>query len=262
MKALLKFGGLTFSAGLTLSLFVRLFGAGAFGLTMALAALALFEIGAAGWAHLLKAARDGQRQIARVCLAVTVALSLLSSCTEIVLATSLGARAFAFVDLEFVTLAMIAAALSANVIGAICFEYAAPETTNKMRELERQAKARKAAHDLEDKVTELAITRAEAEVETVAADVAGRLARGLKEGIVTRLLAAEQRRELPAPTDNGYHPAPSEHAPAFALGGAEVDLGEFPTAQYPAVKVPGRVTTKPSKNGHSKPHTEAEAPKV
>ena len=239
MKALLKYGGLAFSGGLTLSLFVRLFGAGAFGLVMAGAALALFELGAAGWAHLLKTARDGQRQIARVCLAVTVALSLLSSCTEIVLATHLGARAFALIDLEFVTLLMIAAALSANVIGAICFEYAAPETTNKMRELERQAKARKAAHDLEDKVTELAITRAEAEVESVAADVAGRLAVGLREGIVTRLLAAELRRELPEP------------APAYAMGGGD-ESGEFPTAKYPAVRVARPVMPKPGKNGNGK----------
>lgn len=197
MKSFLKFGGLAFSAGLTLSLFIRLFGAGAFGLTMAAAALCLFELGAAGWAHLLLTARDGQRAVARVCLAVTVGLSLLSSCTEIVLATNLGASAFALLDLEFVTLAMIAAALSCNVVGALAFEYTTPETVNKSRELERQARARRAAHDLEDKVTELALTRAEAEVEGVAGEVAGRLAVGLRESIVSRLLAAELRRDVP-----------------------------------------------------------------
>ena len=61
MQTLLKIGGLVFSAGLTLSLFTRLFGLTPFGLLMAIAALALFEGGAFGWAHLLPKAREAQR---------------------------------------------------------------------------------------------------------------------------------------------------------------------------------------------------------
>lgn len=225
MKALLKFGGLAFSGLLTLSLFLRLFGWGAYGLFMALAALALFEVGAAGWAHLLTTARDTQRTIAKNCLVLTVALSLISSITEIVLATQFGEQALAALDLEFLTLLTIGIALSANVIGTLAYEHATPELASKLRELDRQARARKAAYDLEDKVTNLAITRAEAEVDVISAEVANQLGLGLRDGVVARLLATAPRRELAAPV--------------------EVETPDFPTR--PAAKP---VLTKASKNGH------------
>lgn len=205
MKSLLKYGGLAFSAALTISLFTRLFGLGAYGLTMATAALALFELGAAGWSHLLKTARDDQRQIARVCLSITVALSLLSSITEIIMATKLGEASLKALDLEFITLGMIALALAANVVGAIIFEYATPELTNKMRELDRHAKAQKAKHDYQDKVFDRAITKTEEKIDEEADKLADYIAEGYSAEIKARLRevrtlppALEAPRELPA----------------------------------------------------------------
>jgi len=255
MKALLKYGGLTFSGALTLSLFVRLFGAGAYGLTMALAALALFEMGAAGWSHLLKTARDGQRQIARVCLSLTVALSLLSSLAEIVMATQLGADSLALLDLPFITLLMIGLALSANVIGAIAFEYAAPELASKLRELDRQGKAQKAKQEYQDKVFDMALVKTEQKIDDQSNELADWIAEGFSGEIKTKLRAlrtlsapvGETRRELPAP-----EPAPTRRAASPVMGGDE-------SGKLPALTKP--LPAKTSRNSNGK-HAEAAAPKA
>ena len=200
IRTVLKFGGLTFSGILTISLFVRLFGTGPYGLVMSFAALALFEIGAAGWASILEDAREGQRAIATVCLFITISLSLLSSMIEIIMATQLGANTLADIDLPFITLFAIAIALATNIVGAISFQFNAPDVSNKTHELERQARIKRAQNHQRDILTDLSLTRAEEKLESMAADIANRIAEGTADQVITQLLANfPNRKQLPPP---------------------------------------------------------------
>lgn len=129
-----KVSALGFSSALTLSLFIRLFGWSVFGGFMAVSALALFEGAALGWSNALDTAREGQRRIARSGLALTVLFSLVSSVAEIVLATKLGAEKLAVFDMGFLSLLVIAAALSTSVVCGFAYKHADPETAKKHRE--------------------------------------------------------------------------------------------------------------------------------
>lgn len=198
IRTVLKYGGLAFSGILTISLFVRLFGTGAYGLSMAIAALALFEIGASGWSTIWEDAREGQRTIATVCLAITVALSLLSSLVEIVLATNLGADTLAIVDMEFITLVAIAAALATNVVGAITFQFNDPDVHARSSELARQARVKTAQDKHRNKLTELSLTKAEERIEGMANEIASQISEGTAQQVITQLLASSPR-QLPPP---------------------------------------------------------------
>ena len=190
--AVLKVGGLVFSAGLTLNLFTRLFGLTPFGIVTAVAALALFEGGAAGWAYLLEKGREAQRTVAVVCLIVTTALSIFSSGSEIILATKFGAGAFAAIDFEFWTLAAIVVALATVVVGAMFYEAMKPETRAAARQAGFEARLAEINYSAQDQVIDLAEGQTNEALKYDAPELA-RLIKGRAMGDVTdatRRLAA------------------------------------------------------------------------
>lgn len=149
-NAYLKFGGLAFSAALTMSLFARLFGTEAYGITLAIAALVLFEGGAIAWERTLDHAEGAQRGIAYGALWFCAIASVVSSCTEIILATDLWTPAF---DIEFVTLIIISIALGVNILGALAFNQLDPDVAEKHKELDRMAKELAAQNSIMDMYT-------------------------------------------------------------------------------------------------------------
>lgn len=187
MKSYLKFGGLALSSALTMSLFVRLFGMGAYGLLMALAALALFEGGAIAWSHILTQAKHGQRAIAKLGLWFCILASVVSSGAEIILATNLWTAPF---DVSFLTLLVIVGALAVNVCGIVAYEQLDPASAARNRELDRQARARNEAARLEESIIDQSLIKAEGEVAKIAGSVSDLLARELTDDVSAYLLAS------------------------------------------------------------------------
>jgi hypothetical protein len=199
VAVVLKVFGLVFSAGLTLSLFSRLFGLTPFGVMMAVSALALFEGGAAGWAFLLEKGREAQRTVAAACLVITTTLSVFSSASEIVLATKFGAGAFAAIDFEFLTLSAIVIALTTVVVGALLYEAMKPETREAARKAGFDARLAEITYSAQDTVIDESEKQVSADMKLRAAELAGHItgrAMGDVEGAVKRL--ATSRAEQPA----------------------------------------------------------------
>lgn len=186
MRAYLKFGGLALSSILTVSLFLRLFGNDVYGISLAIAALCLFEGGAIAWAKVLNQAKGGQRGIAQGAVWFCVVSSVVSSGAEIILGTRLWVTPF---DMNFVTLAVIVGALAVNVLGVFAFDQADPVTMERHRELDRQARARRESQRLEDRVLDASFAKADGEVAAIAGDISDRLARELRDDAVGYLLA-------------------------------------------------------------------------
>ena len=198
MKTFLKYFGLAVSGLLTVSLFVDLYGATAYGIIMALLALALFEAGAIAWSSLMPLAKIGQRGIVKLCQWFCVSASVVSSCAQIILGTHLWEPGF---DVGFVTLLVICAALAVNVFGVFAYEQLDPARHEINRELDRQAKAREAAAKLEDRVIDQSLIKAESKVSEIAGQVSDALSYELRGDVVNYLLAqtrgGHNRRSLP-----------------------------------------------------------------
>lgn len=226
MQTVLKIGGLLFSSGLTLSLFTRLFGVTPFGLIMALAALALFEGGAFGWARLLPKAREAQRTVAGTCLVIAVGLSLFSSGAEIIMATRLGADALKALDFEFLTLCAIVIALASNVIGALAFDAAKPETRRAAQKLAFEGRLAEMQYKAQTQIMDAAELDADLRVETRAPELA-RL-------ISDRALSDTQRAVVTLSTvgkESDEKPAPALAAPGWPVGFRAVAGGSEATHQ-------------------------------
>lgn len=214
MKAYLKFGGLALSAGLTLGLFVRLFGANAYGIFLAVAALALFEGGAIAWNGVLADAKHGQRTISRSAQWFCVLASVLSSGAEIILSSRIWSPPF---DVGFMTLWIIVGTLAVNVIGVIKYEMLDPLTESKHRELDRAAKAKREAARLEDQVIEQAMIKADSEVARIAGSVSDALAAELRDDVTAYLLASTRNgHNLPVPANRNLIHAEAPPAPVLA----------------------------------------------
>lgn len=184
MNGYLKYGGLLFSAGLTLSLFLRLFGVGAQGIIFALAALTLFEGGTIAWSRILNTAEQGQRGIAYACLWFSAIVSVVSSALEIVLSTSLWASP---IDLNFVTLIIIALSLAVNVLGVLRYEQLDPDIAEKHQELNRLARESAAQASIEDTFTTHAVMQAKSKAKAIAGDIADQVGETIKSSAVNRL---------------------------------------------------------------------------
>ncbi len=184
MNIYLKYGGLAFSAGLTISLFFRLFGTEAYGIVLAIAALVLFEGGTIAWSKILDHAEQGQRNVAYFALWYCAIVSIVSSSAEIILATRLWTPPF---DLNFVTLMIIAISLGVNVLGGLAYEQLDPDTADKHRELNRLAKEAQARANIEDMFTSHAVMQAKAKAKDVAGDMANEMGEAIKQTAVKRL---------------------------------------------------------------------------
>lgn len=247
MKAFLKFGGLALSAMLTVSLFVDLYGANAYGISLALAALALFEGGAIAWASLLPHAKQGQRGIVKGAQWFCVTASVISSAAQIILSTKLWEPGF---DVGFVTLLVICAALAVNVMGVFGFEQLDPQRAEVNRELDRQARARDAARLLEDRVIDQSIIKAEAKVAEISGSVSNSLAEELRGDVVNYLLAQTRGGRNHARLDvahyNATAPAARREPDVAALDEVAAFFGDVP-------EIAERATAKrkPSKNGQT-----------
>lgn len=257
MQTILKIGGLVFSSGLTLSLFGRLFGLTPFGILMAVAALALFEGGAFGWAHLLHKAREAQRVVAATCLVIAVTLSLFSSGAEIILATKLGAEALKALDWEFLTLLSIVAALATNVIGALCFDAMKPETRRSAQKLAFEGRLAEMQFKAQNQIMDAAELDADLRVETrapaLARLISDRALQDTQRAVQTLSTAGrdeQQPAQLPAPVAQAEAlPAPAWPTrqtanAAHAVGGGEVleryqDDDEQPATQTAIGPLPG-----------------------
>lgn len=199
MKEILKYGGLALSGLLTLALFLDLFGFGLYGIVMAVAGLALFEVGAYAWSNLYSEARERQRLVVRIAMWFCVVSSILSSGAEIILSTRLWTPAF---DIHLVTLMVIVGALAFNIIGVFAYEQLDPSRSNLNREMDRAAKARSKADSLEDNIVAQSLMKAEASVNEVAGEIAQELADELRGDVLHHLLSQTRggsNRQLPAP---------------------------------------------------------------
>lgn len=213
MRAYLKFGGLALSAMLTVNLFMRLFGRDVYGVSLALAALCLFEGGSIAWAKVLQVAKAGQRDIAKGAVWFCVVSSVASSGAEIILSTGLWSPPF---DLNFLTLAVIVGALAVNVLGVFAYDQADPVAADRNKELDRQARARREAARLEERVIDASFAKAEGRVMELAGDVSDRLATELRDDVVGYLLAQ---------TRNGAGQGNKRLAPAATLASYNADAG-------------------------------------
>ena len=189
MKHFLKFGGLALSAILTLSLFIRLFGAGAYGISVAIMALILFEGGALAWARIVDHAEGGQRGIAYFALWYCAVVSVVSSGAEIILATQLWQAPF---DINFVTLAIIATSLAVNVLGVLAYEQNDPDTAEKHRELNRLAKESQAQASIEESFTTHAVMQAKAKAKSIAGEIAEQVGEVIKANAVQHMTKGKQ----------------------------------------------------------------------
>ena len=187
MNVYLKYGGLAFSAGLTVSLFLRLFGVEAYGITLAVAALVLFEGGTIAWSRILNYAEQGQRNVAYFGLWYCAIVSVVSSGAEIILATKLWTPPF---DIGFVTLMIIALSLAVNVLGGLAYEQLYPDTADKHRELNRLAKEAKAQASIEESFTTHAVIQAKSKAKQIAGDIADKVGESIKQTAVTRMTSA------------------------------------------------------------------------
>ena len=187
MNIYLKYGGLTFSAGLTVSLFLRLFGFEAYGIILATAALVLFEGGTIAWSKILDVAEGGQRGIANFGLWYCAVVSVVSSGAEIILATKLWTPPF---DINFVTLMIIALSLAVNVLGGLAYEQLDPDTAEKHRELNRLAKEAKAEASIEESFTTHAVIQAKAKAKHIAGEIADKVGESIKDKAVNRMTSA------------------------------------------------------------------------
>ncbi len=257
MKAFLKYGGLALSSMLTVTLFVDLYGATAYGISLALAALALFEGGALAWAALLPHAKQGQRGIVKAAQWFCVVASVVSSGAQIILSTKLWIPGF---DVGFVTLLIIVGALAVNVMGVFAYEQLDPQRAEANRELDRQAKARDAARLLEDRVIDQSLIKAESKVAEISGAVSNSLADELRGDVVNYLLAQTRggdNRRLKAPTTN-YNAAPSGTARREPDPAALDEIARYfgdvvpELAEESAMTVKTTKPSKPaSKNGHA-----------
>lgn len=214
MKNYLKIGGLLLSSLLTISLFVRLFGLGAYGILMSLAALALFEGGAVAWNHLIPKAKHDQRQIAKAAQWFCVGTSIVSSGAELILGTHLWEAPF---DVPFFTLLIIVAALAVNVIGVILFEQSDPNVAAVNRELDRQAKSGQEKERLADAILDQALMKTESRVAEIAGDVSDKISGDLSDDVRRFLLSRSTGRHstttvLPLPPLGEAPPLPQPTA--------------------------------------------------
>lgn len=206
MKTFLKYFGLTVSGMLTVSLFVDLYGVTAYGITLALFALALFEAGAVAWSTLMTVAKGGQRGIVKAAQWFCVTASVVSSAAQIILGTKLWEPGF---DVGFVTLLVICGALAVNVMGVFAYEQLDPSRSEINRDLDRQAKARAAAAKLEDQVVEQSLIKAESKVKEIAGRVSDELSTELRNDVVAYLLSQTRggdNRRLHSPRSNDVTP--------------------------------------------------------
>lgn len=222
MRAYLKFGGLALSSILTISLFLRLFGNDVYGISLAVAALCLFEGGAIAWARVLQVAKGAQRGIAKGAVWFCVIASVTSSGAEIILGTRLWQTPF---DMNFVTLAVIVGALAVNVLGVFAYDQSDPVTADRNKELDRQARARQEAARLEERVIDASFAKAEGRVMEVAGDVSERLASEIRDDVVGYLMAQTRggdsgtrasKPALPRPAAVLSYAAETEPAPVMA----------------------------------------------
>ena len=217
----IKYGGLLFSAFLTIALFVRLFGSGPYGVLMGIAALVMFEGGAVAWELTLPEAKNRQRNLVRLALGVCVATSILSSGAEIILSTGLWKPPF---DIQFYTLAVIVVSLAVNVAGGIGYYILDPEVEKKNVKADREAAALKRERAFEDQVVNLSLDKAEKMVEDIAEGVAGKLAEEVKEDVIRHLLAQTRGglNSLPRPNMPTYQPSRPVYQPQ-----ASISEGQF-----------------------------------
>lgn len=187
MKHFLKYGGLAFSSMLTIALFIDLFGNGAYGILMAIAALALFEGGSIAWSHLQTQAQQGQRVITKFCMWACVLLSLASSSAQIVLSTNLWKPEG--LDTGFIAILSVVAALVINVTGVFGYELLDPQRAKITKELDRQAKTKEGTDKLEDQILRTALIKADARVNDVAGLVSEALATEMRDDVITYLLS-------------------------------------------------------------------------
>lgn len=206
MKAVLKYGGLLMSSLLTMSLFLDLFGYGAYGILLSIGGLCLFEVGALGWAALLPRAKGGQRGLVKFATWYCVAASVASSAAQIILSTNLW---LAPPETGFITLMVLATALGVNVCAVFGYEMLDPDRAETNRELDRQAATRSAAARLEDRVITQSLIKAEAKVAEIAGQVSDALAGEMRGDVVNYLLAQSRggdSRRLHSPRSNDVTP--------------------------------------------------------
>ncbi len=123
----LKYGGLSFSAILTIWLFTDLFwDKTPMGGFLILAALILFEGGAILWTQLVDHAKGIQFLVAWAGVSICVFSSVASSICQIVLATKLYSPGD--FDVPLFTLSLIGLTLTTNVGGIILFQFFDPDT--------------------------------------------------------------------------------------------------------------------------------------
>lgn len=187
MKQFLKYGGLAFSSMLTVALFIDMFGNGAYGILMAIAALALFEGGAIGWSHLQTQAELKQRIVVKTCMWTCVLLSLVSSGAQIILSTNLWKPEG--LDTGFIAILAVVIAMFVNVTGIFAYELLDPERAETNRERDRQAKTREGTEKLENMVLEQALIKAKSRVNDVAGQVSESLAAEMRNDVVVYLLS-------------------------------------------------------------------------
>ena len=250
MNAYLKYGGLAFSAGLTISLFLRLFGFEAYGITLALAALVLFEGGTVAWSRILNYAEQGQRGVAYFALWYCAIVSVVSSAAEIILATELWTPPF---DVGFVTLLIIAASLAVNLLGGLAYEQLDPDTADKHRELNRLAREAAAQASIEESFTTHAVMQAKAKAKQIAGDIADKVGESIKQTAVTRMTTA---RTFALDGDTAL-------ALASACGSAAMFTREQVEEMIAAALAEQERKRKPSRNGKSAEAAgvESESPK-
>ncbi len=222
-KLALKFGGLTLSALLTMSLFLDLFGNEAYGWIMALAALALFEGGAMAWSHILGDAQQGQRTIAYFAVWFCIATSIISSGTQIIRSTKVWMPE---ADMGFWSLIIIVAALAVNVICIFLYEQSDPGTSENNRALNREARVAREQEKIYDSIMGDVISKMKHQKADIAIKVSSTLSdeyiSDIKQTMLRLTLGGDSSQpKLPAPTETTTKTATepaveSAHTPAAA----------------------------------------------
>ncbi len=213
IRIILKYGGIAFSAALTIKMFYDLFlpsSGPAFALLMCLSALAFFEGGGIAWSKLLETARGGQIAVAQLATWFCVICSIVSSASEIIMATNLWKPDF---DIQFFALSTIIAAVTVCLIGIFAYDQLNPDRLQMHRKAARAARAESKVHTEEDKVEALAMVKVDERAEAMAERVANIHADAIVERVAAIMLTGKE----PAPKQLE---APAETKPAKPEGAA------------------------------------------
>lgn len=162
--------GLVFSGLLTIALFLRLFGYELYGWTMAILALALFEMGAEAWSRALPEAKHGQRNIVRFAMWYCIAASLASSSSEIVMATNL--YVYDKDSINLITLIVIVGALIVNVAGVFAHNQQEPDVVVNNREMDLEATYEDNEYKKLKRLAHLALKKADEQFEEKSEELA------------------------------------------------------------------------------------------